>query len=512
MAFNPYESAAMFFQQGKAPAYAVTQEDKERIQSYELYERIYWTQPQTFKVLQRGTDSYPIYLPTARKIVEACNRFLAVDFGYLTSKAEAEFIALIDSFFKRERFLTKFATQKRYGLIRGDSMWHIVGDDTKPDGQKLSIYELDPSTYFPIMDPENAEKRIGCHLVDIITDPKDANGTKKIAQVQTYRKAENGRITSELNHFEVAGWDDRNLAPKDIKKIRSVVKLFELPPQITALPVYTIPNNRIPGPRPFGFSELMGIERIFAAVTQTISDEELSLAMAGLGVFWTTAGPPKDAAGSIVPWDIGPARMLEIGMNTQIGRLPGITSVAPMLDHMNFIIGEAQSGIGVPDIAAGKVDVTIAESGISLQLQLSPLLAKNAETEGVMLERYDQMFYDFVHGWFPAYEGSDVDTEATLLSVAGDAMPKNRKADIDEVVGLVQAKLLSIEEGREILRTKFGYKIDANTDKLLAEAAALADAEDPFNSRAATELAGDSGAAGQQPPANNGAVIPATVA
>lgn len=512
MAFDPYESAKLYFEPRNAPAYAVTDDDKSRIQSYDLYEKIYWTQPHTFKVVQRGSDSYPIYLPTARKIIEACNRFLAVDFNYLLEGADSQFVPLIESFFKRERFFTKFATQKRYGLIRGDALWHIVGDDTKPEGERLSIYELDPRTYFPIMDPDNAEKRIGCHLVDIITDPKDENRSKKIAQVQTYRKdPETGRITSELNHYEVAGWDDRNLPPKDIKFIRNVMPRKDLPEQIRQLPVYRMPNTRIPGPRPFSFSELLGIERVFAAVTQAVSDEELALAMAGLGVFWTTAGPPKDEQGRIVPWDIGPARMLEIAKDTEIGRLAGITSVQPNIDHMNFIIDETQGGLGIPDIAAGKVDVTIAESGISLNLQLSPLLAKNAEKEGSMIESYDQMFYDIMHGWLPAYEGSDEETTATLLAVAGDPMPRNRKAEIDELFAAVAAKVISITEARQILIKKFGYTIQESAEALLAETAQLAAAEDPFASRTAGELDGETGAAGQQPPTNNGAVIPARV-
>lgn len=511
MAFNPYESASLYFQQGKAPAYAVTDEDKQRIQSYELYERIYWTQPNTFKVMQRGTDSYPIYLPSARKIIEACNRFLAVDFGYLIEGAEEPQTLLIDSLFKRERFLTKFATQKRYGLIRGDALWHIVGDDTQEEGRRISIYELDPSTYFPIMDPNNAEKRVGCHLVDVITDPQDPNGSKKVARVQTYRKQEDGSISSEINDFEVGAWDDRNLPAKDIKKIRSVKPLFTLPAPITTLPVYALPNIRIPGPKPFGFSEIMGIERVFAAVTQAVSDEELSLAMAGLGVFWTTAGPPKNEAGQIVPWDIGPARMLEIAKDTEIGRLGGITSVQPMIDHMNFILDETQGGVGVPDIAAGKVSVEIAESGISLQLQLSPLLAKNAEKEGVMIERYDEMFYDLMHGWLPAYEGTDAATEAALLAVAGDPTPRNRKAEIDELFAAVAAKVISVKEAREILVKRFGYTLQASTDALIQEAAKFAAAEDPFSSRAAGEIEGESGGSGQTPPENNGAVLPAVV-
>lgn len=518
MAFDPYMSAKPYFAAQGAPGWVVNDEDKSRLQSYELYERIYWTAPQTFKVMQRGTDSAPIYLPTARKIIEACNRFLAVDFNYLIEGNDEGVKTLIPALFKREKFFTKFATQKRYGLIRGDAIWHLVADPTKPETERLSLYELDPSSYFPIMDPDNAEKRIGCYLVDIITDPNDPNQSKKVARVQTYRKVQTApggsvTITSELAYYESAGWDARNLKPKDVKLLKVVTPEFALPPQITSIPVYTLPNTRIPGPKPYGYSEILGIERVFAAVNQAISDEELSLAMAGLGVFWTTAGPPKDTTGRVVAWDIGPARMIEVGANSKVERLAGITSVAPMIEHMKFMIDETQGGIGIPDIAAGKVEVTIAESGISLQLQLAPLLAKNAEKEGVLIEEYDHMFYDIVHGWMPAYEGTTDSPEVNVVSVAGDPMPKNRKADIQEVTDLVTAGILSKAEARKILKTRFGYEIAEDVTKLIEEAGEFSTATDPFSARANAELNDeDTGGAGQQQdPQSNGVVVPQVV-
>lgn len=492
MAFDPYASVKPFLDQGKMPAYIVSDLDRFRVASYEFYENAYWNMPNTFKIVQRGLDGSPIYLPSPRKMIEAVNRYLAVKFNYLIEKDSGNKVGdLVASMFKREKFFTKFNTQKRYGLIRGDAIWHIVGDLEKPEGERLSIYEVSPANYFPIMDPDNEEKRIGCHLVDVITDPADPNKAKQVARVQTYRKVpDTTTITSQMNYFEPAGWDDRNLATKDIKFVRSVVKEFPLPPAITSIPVYGVPNNRIPGPSPFSFSEILGVERVFAAVNQAVSDEELALAMAGLGVFWTTSGPPVDATGKVTTWDIGPARMIEIAKDTELGRLGGVSSVQPMIEHMQFILGETQSSLGIADIAAGQVNVEIAESGIALQLQLSPLLAHNAEKEGGLIESYDQMFFDIVHGWLPAYEGTSADGETSMVAVTGDPMPRNRKADIDELIGLKTGGVLSAEEVREILIAQHGYKIKKTVDALIAEAEARAAAEDPFASRAAAELDG----------------------
>jgi hypothetical protein len=152
-------------------------------------------------------------------------------------------------------------------------------------------------------------------------------------------------------------------------------------------------------------------------------------------------------------------------------------------------------GASVPDIAAGKVDVAIAESGISLRLQLAPILAANAEREQNMIGVYDQMFFDLTRMWLPAYES--ITTDATVTAIVDDPLPKNRAEQIKEITDLVTAKILSVEEGRQEL-IKLGYEIDASTEGLIAEQAAVAEATDTFAKRAAEEL--DPNAAPQEVP------------
>ena len=506
MAFDQYAAPRAFFQKGGAPTHVVAIEDQERLQTYDLYEDIYWTQPQTYKIQQRGSDSAPIYLPSARGMVEACNRFLCVDFGYLVvaqdDTTKQMVTALVNKIFKRELFFTKFATQKRYGLIRGDAFWHITADElagAEGEGERISIHEVDAREVFPIKDSTNVDKTIGYHLVEVILDPDDPNKTKRMAKRQTYRKQEDGTITSELMFFEPDKWDDRNIKETDLKPIRKPgleVDEFTLPPVIKSLPVYQVKNSRIPGLE-FGMSEVFGIERVFGAVNQAVSDEELSLAMGGLGVFWTTSGPPK-RDGQIVPWEIGPAMMMELSKDAEVGRLSGVDSVQPSIDHMNFMLGQIQFGLGIPDIAAGKVDVDIAESGISLLLQLQPLLAKNAEKESSMIEKYDQMFFDLVHMWLVAFEGMPEEALVSMVAVAGDPLPQNRQAKIAEIIALATATppLLSLEETRRELQ-KLGYELQDQaaggdsslTDPIITQERLLAQARsfDPFAERLAAE-------------------------
>lgn len=467
-------------------------EDAERIEAYRIYEQMYDNVPDTYQLAQRGSDSQPIYIPAPKIIVEATNRFLATGWQYMvnprigTPQDQSLVTNALAQLFKRELFYAKFSTQKRYCLIRGDAVWHFVGDPLKPEGRRISIYEVDPASYFPIYDVENLERIVGCHLVDRVKV-----GDDNLVRRQTYRKdPERGTITSETTLWEEGKWDDRNLVAADLSQKGVITPLFELPPSITSLPVYHIKNSRIPG-APFGGSELKGIERLAAAVNQAISDEELSLALDGIGVYATTSGPPTDASGAEVNWRLGPGRVAELGDQAdKFWRVTGVGSVAPYLDHVRFIMGTMQQSAAVPDVAAGNVDVSVAESGIALYLQLAPILAKNAEKEQEMLGVYDHMLYDLVQMWLPSYEGTPAGIATEVVSIIDDPMPVNREVRVQEIMALVAAKIVSIEYAREEL-SKFGYRFPDNMgETVVAETTALASAEtgDVFGSRAADEL------------------------
>lgn len=488
--YTPYSSAVPFLQD--APEPGIPELDQHRLGAYALYEQFYWNHPESFKLLQRGEDEAPIYLPAARKIVEATNRFLALDFDYVVdatmgtpdgrNQADMAFRAL----FARENFHVKFNAQKRFGLIRGDAIWHITADDTKAEGARISIHDVNPKRYFPITDKDNATRVIGCHLVETIEDPRD--DTKQVVRRQTYRKGgakqEGDFITSELSLWEVGKWDDRHLKPEDLSRVSIIRPETPLPPAITTIPVYHIRNTW--DEYNFGSSLLRGIETILGAANQGVSDQALAMAIMGLGYYWTDAAPPVDAGGQPTAWEIGPLRMTEVPQGSKVGKLEGVGSVTPSIEHLEFILSEAQTGVGIPDIAAGKVDVSVAESGISLRLQLAPILAANAEREQTMLSVYDQLFFDLRTMWFPTYEGANY--EADVTTIVGDPLPKNREAQIKEIIDLKAAGILSIEEARTKLIELGGYDIEASADALLAETTAAAAAADPFGQRMEQEL------------------------
>jgi hypothetical protein len=476
-------------------------DDAVRLGAYSVYESMYRNLPGAFKLVQRGDEQNPIYIPSARTIIEAKNRFLAKRWTYALAPglgSDSERAALdfaLQQLFRRERLWSKFATQKRWGLVRGDQVWHITADEDKPEGRRLSVWDIDPASYFPILDPWNSERVLGVHLVD----PVENDAGKTVIKRQTYRKTESGGISYELSWWETGGWDDRD-ADVTLKRVTgsdvpagdyNAPISYDLPPEIKSIPVYHIKNNPISN-HPFGVSELDGLETLIAGVNQTISDEDLTLAMQGLGLFWTTSGPPVDDNGDETNWKLGPGWVLEIDQDSDFGRVAGVGSISPMLEHVGKLEQAMREASGVPDIAIGTVDVATAESGIALAFKMSPILAGNEEKEGEILSVMDHLLYDLTTMWLPAYEG--LSTPSRAVSVVDDPLPVNRKAVLDEVVAMLSTDppLISTEYARTILQDRLGYDFpDEMGDTVVGEAQAMADARnvDPFAGRASAELA-----------------------
>lgn len=496
--FTPYSSALEFF--GKKADWVASDDDQDRIRAYELYDKMYWTEPGTFALVKRGEDDREVQIPSSFKIVEATNQFLAKDFDYVvdtTKGTTAEQTAADEWFkalFKREKFKAKFGAFKRNMVKRGDAIFHIKADDTKEVGKRISILEVDAAHYFPIWN-EDETRLLGVHLAEKIKDPRDEDDKKYIVRRQSYYRPGESRdpqwVTSELTYWEIDAWDDRNLKEDELKEITDTnLETFEKVLEgIPVIPVYHCLNIRW-GTWLFGISELRGLEMAIAAVNQSLSDEDLTLVTQGLGVYWTNAGPPKDAQGNEAALEIGPGVVLEVPDGNSVGRLNGVSTTAPFLEHMRFILDETASAKGVSGAAAGKVDVTIAESGISLYLQLGPMLAKNEEKELELLGTMDQLFFDLTQYWGPEFDDQAFLKNVIVSSVVGDPVPVNRKAVIEEVTLLHDANLILTEMAIEKIAT-LGYTFPAGAaEKLLEQQKKKTEATtpvDPFADRAAQE-------------------------
>lgn len=494
---TPYSTLEYFFPQ-TMPTWIPDVLDQQRIASYQVYEQIYWNVPATFKLVYRGQEDKPIYVPSARTIIEATNRYIAPDFGFtVTPRADVaatmppETIAQAQEafadLFTRERFFSKFSGNKRYGLIRGDWAWHIVGDPLKPEGSRISIYPLDPGSYFPIYHPDDLDRILGCHIVDTFQDADENTLVKRL----TYRKSEmpGGPITVEEAVFSLDDWEGPTAKPVQILRPIAIV------PGITTIPVYHIKNFEEPA-NPFGSSELRGVERLLGAINQSVSDEELSLSLDGIGLYATDAPAPTNDDGEAVDWILGPGRVVEIPQGHKFERVSGVSSVAPYQDHLSYLERKLFNATGVSDAAMGIVDVSVAQSGISLQLQFQPMVAKTNEKDQEILSVHAQMFHDFATQWMPTYEGLSFEGLRITPRVGGK-IPIDRVAKFTELNDMMDKGVISASYYR-LEASKLGYVFPENIAEEIAEEqaskAAAEAAADPFLTRAAGELTDDDNA------------------
>lgn len=484
-AFSPYSNVTGM--SGALPQW-MNPYDAARINAYQIYEQIYWNVPETFQLSMRGSDTAPIYIPTARTIVDTTNRYIATSPGFLvdsdlgTPEEQELCRRQYRLLFRRERFWSKFQSNKLYGVLRGDWCWHILANPAKPLGRRIKIEAIDPAAYFPVPHPNDPDQIIACHIVEQVMDAEGKVSIKR----QTYQRGadplnNNGSDTTIYNSiglFDLEAWE-----AIDDKAVTVIKPLAPLPPDITAIPIYHIRNIETPGD-PYGSSELRGFERIMAAINQAVSDEELALALEGLGMYATDGGPPRNEQGQITDWILGPGRVVE--HKGKFVRINGVSSVEPIQDHLKFLVNSLKEAAAIPDAATGKIDVQVAESGIALMMQLHPLLAKREVREEPIADVHAQMFYD-LRMWFKAYE--QFDNPCIVQPVFGNPLPENRDAEIDRIFKIVEAGLADGEWGRGELN-KLGYDFPVGTGAaVLAEAAARARATDPFAARMEDELA-----------------------
>ena len=478
--------------------------DKRRIGAYDLYENLYINSTQNLKLVLRGDDSYPILMPSGKKIVDATNRFLGQGFDFLVEGAgDAGTQEVLNQwwadFFKREALRAKFASSKKWGLVRGDAAFYVYASAEKGAGRRISIAELDPRQLFEIEDASGS--LVGVHIVDTVQDYRSPDQTdKKIARRRTFRKTENA-VTSELKFFEIGKWDDRTATLAEKQEAVSYPDLDEpeeaLPATITQLPVYKWRNNA-PQNSSWGHSQLSGMETLLYAINQSLSDEDATIVFQGLGMYVTSAAPPQDTEGNTTDWSIGPMQIIEVGQDQRFDRVTGVSDVSPYQNHMNYIDEKGLcEASGTPQIAIGRVDVGVAESGISLQLQLMPLLAQNAEKEQELIVVLDQMFFDITTMWLPAYEpelfpSAETMVQMSVVTIFDNPMPKNRDAQVQETLLLVTSNLILTSMAVSKLRS-LGWEYpsvnpltgepltdDMIAELLTAQSAANAAALDPF--------------------------------
>lgn len=442
-------------------SYWVPELDRDRIASYQKYEEIYWNVETAFRLIQRGLDDRPIYVPNPRTIVDTTSHFWAKGLR-LETKGATE--AALDAILKREKFLSRFHTAKHSGVVRGDFVLHVTADPTKPEGTRVSINSIDPACYFPEYDDDDLERIDAVNLVEQVLDYEDPNKQPVIRRLRYDYIIVSGRRRVQVQEatYRVRDW---------WKSTRvKLVQLMEpklLPERITTIPVYHFKNIDWQG-QPFGSSELRGFERVQAAVNQGISDEEMALALDGLGVYATDAPPPTDNNGNVRDWEVGPGVVVEVPINSNFKRVDGMSTVKPYQDHMSFLVDAMYEAAGT--FRGGAIDAAVAQSGIALAIKFLPTAAKLEQRDQGVIDVLTQMFFDW-KSWHFAYENeslsADVDVEL------GDKLPLDKKDFLNMLNNALDRNAISRQFYRDKLGEIYGMQFPDDIEQQIKDEKAI---------------------------------------
>lgn len=427
------------------------QEEQPRIQAYQTYDEMYWNFPEVYKVEMRGTFDMPVYVPNARTVVDETAHYLLK--GLIIGSADPnntdEMQVQLRAFLKRNQFYSIFHENKISGVCRGDWIFHMTADDTLPEGERISISTVDPAAYFPIYNDEDPDVLEGVMLVEQILQP-DGETVVKVLRYMYDREGETRLVIREEAILKMEGWFDGQ---------RRVILKRLLPPEaldprIQRIPVYHFRNRTWQGD-PFGSSELRGHERLLAAINQTVSDEELGLALEGLGVYATDAPQPEGG------WTIAPGVVLEIPGLNNFTRVQGIRSVDPFLAHIEMLENHLYEGSAT--FRSSRVDVQLAESGIALAIKFMPTLAKIEQRDLAGLDLLNHLWHEW-QVWHSIFEGGDfTDTEIELT--LGQKLPTNRVETMNELNNMVDRRIISRAYYRQQMALRLGWVFPPNMEE-----------------------------------------------
>lgn len=451
--FTPYSGVKPLMNDGQnlwAP-----ETDRDRIGAYQKYEEIYWSHDEAF-TLQDDTSDRPVFIPSPRVICDTTSHFWMKGLEITSSGPTQQ---ALTAFLDREEFVPKFHVAKHSGVVRGDFVLHLTADPTKPEGTRVSVNSVDPGMYFPEFDSQNLERILAVNLVEQVFDEVDPG--KIFIHRLRYRYVyvgETRKVTSQEAWYEVKDWFKETRV--QVKQIRPE---FILPDPIDQIPVYLFKNQPWQG-EPFGNSEIRGYEAIQQRINQSATDEDVALALEGLGVYATDAPPPTDDDGSELAWNIVPGRVVQTPSGAAFARVKGISTVEPFQDHIKLMIDSMYEASAT--FRAQMVDAQVAESGIALAIRFLPTLAKLEERDFFGTARLTQFFFDWKN-WHAAFESQLLTQEVQVL--IGDKLPTNKNDKLNVYNNLIDRKAVSKKWYREQVGELYGIEIPTNMDAQLEE-------------------------------------------
>lgn len=461
--------------------------DQNRAKAYQKYDQLYWNDKDQYAIrILEGEE--PVYVPNPRTIVDTTSHYYLKGLRITTPEkltdpegeredevgetetGDSSLESELRKFLDRELFYSRFHTAKHAGVARGDYCFHLTADPEREEGKRLSLTSIHPSKVILVPDPDDVNSIVKTHLVELTPHPEKPN--EQAVKVLTYEIVDEGPKRSvwreEIIYSIMKPWWNET----EREALKTTLAREMLPEPIVAIPVYFFGNLVWDG-EIYGSSELRGFEGISRAVSQTTTDQEVALALEGLGVYATDGGKPVDDRGTSTDWEIAPGKVMEVPSGSYFRRVEGVGSIKPSMDHIQYLEEKIREANGLSDVALGRVDVATAQSGIALAIKFMPTLAKIEERDTYGLGKLKQMFFDW-KAWMTAYEQKTFDGE--IVPTIGDKLPTNRTERINELNNMLDRGVISKVYYR-VEMTKLGYvfpediaeQIDAETEKEIAQ-------------------------------------------
>ena len=193
--------------------------------------------------------------------------------------------------------------------------------------------------------------------------PRDQSGTRTRAAAPLPPRARRRRdrpIFRSLFYFdleEASGWTSR--PPRPSQSDFETGGEEELDPRIRVILVHH-PHN--PTAKPFGSSEVRGIERLFAVTHRGILTRSYRLPWTGWVCTRPKAGHPGTRTGTSYRRGPGPAERVETDPEANFRRVAG-NAPSRRTSITELAADASREATGANDVAVGKVDVSVAESG-----------------------------------------------------------------------------------------------------------------------------------------------------
>lgn len=450
--YNQWSSTGYFWNLEK-PSW-VPEEDQERLAAYTKYDQVYWNDPRQFslRVLEGET---PLYIPNARIIVDTTAHFIMKGLD-IVADGTPLLKTTLDNFLKREIFYSRFHTAKHSGVARGDYFLHLTANPAKTENSRVSLNSVDPSKVFPIYDDNEPDKLIGCHIAEQYYLPGDPEKVR--VRKLTYRLEEkNGkrRVSREEGIYEM----DPLWYGKKPKLVQQRIPFGYLDERITAIPIYAFKNMSWDGEQ-FGSSELRGFESMLQTVSQGSTDISGALSLEGLGVYATDGGRPVDDDGVEINWEVAPGRVMEVPSGSYFRRVEGVGSITPAKDQIVYLEDKMMQSASLSDVALGKVEAQVAQSGIALAIRFLPTFAKVEQRDNEGLGKLTQLFYDW-QVWQEVFEFQKL--EGLILPTLGDKLPLDRTGRINELNNMLDRRVISTNYYRDEM-TKLGYEFPSGIE------------------------------------------------